>query len=101
MPIFSNFPAFPDVDIHKFPIFYPAFVQGIIPSQNQEQSKHGAGIYADPVVPFLGPVAGVSHLFRFPIKCTHVSTFRQSYVVILNLTSIQHFFNVLQTMSNN
>lgn len=38
------------------PIMYPALVT---PRQNHEQVNHGAGIYAVPVYPSIGPVAGI------------------------------------------
>ncbi|THG09661.1 uncharacterized protein LOC114281481 [Camellia sinensis] len=44
--------------VQMFPIMYPALVPGLYNSQNQEQMNRGAGIYAVPVLSFMGPVAG-------------------------------------------
>lgn len=42
-----------------FPVMYPAFVPGLTSLQNQEQMNRGAGIYAVPVLPFMGHVSGI------------------------------------------
>ncbi|XP_052199009.1 uncharacterized protein LOC127806059 [Diospyros lotus] len=48
----------PNNDVQMFPIMYPALVPGLYNLQNQEQMNRGAGIYAVPVLPFMGPLAG-------------------------------------------
>ncbi|OUZ99224.1 hypothetical protein BVC80_8967g32 [Macleaya cordata] len=58
VPAFSGFPTSFNGDFQMFPIIYPAFVPGLIPLQNQEQANNGAGIYAVPVLPSMGPMAG-------------------------------------------
>lgn len=67
VPKFSAFPAFPGADLQMYPVLYPAFVPGLIPLQNQEQNNHGAGIYAVPVVPFIGPMTGISTNTLIPL----------------------------------
>lgn len=54
-PGFSGFPSFPNGDFQMFPIMYPALVPR---SQNQEHMNRGAGVYAVPTYPFMGPVTG-------------------------------------------
>ncbi|KAF3452735.1 hypothetical protein FNV43_RR03168 [Rhamnella rubrinervis] len=56
VPAFSGFTAFPNGDFQMFPIMYPTLVA---PSQSQEHTNRGAGIYAVPVYPSMGPIAGV------------------------------------------
>ncbi|XP_058113582.1 uncharacterized protein LOC131256647 isoform X2 [Magnolia sinica] len=67
VPTFSGFPAFPDVDLQMLPIMYPMLVPGFIPSQNQEQNNRGGGIYAVPVLPFMGPMAGLTSNTLIPL----------------------------------
>ncbi|KAK3029312.1 hypothetical protein RJ639_038410 [Escallonia herrerae] len=56
---FCGFAAAPNGNFQMFPIMYPALVPGLFPlQQGQEQMNGGAGIYAVPVLPFMGPVAG-------------------------------------------
>ncbi|XP_047317174.1 uncharacterized protein LOC124920674 [Impatiens glandulifera] len=45
-------------NIQMFPVIYPVLVPGSFHVQNEEQVNRGAGIYAVPVLPFAGPVAG-------------------------------------------
>lgn len=59
IPAFSNFPAFPNGDYQMFPIMYPAIIPGVNPLQHQEQANRGAGIYAVPVMPFMGHISGL------------------------------------------
>lgn len=59
IPTFSGFPVSPNGNMQMLPIMYPAFVPGLIPMQNQEQMNRGAGIYAVPVPPSLGPISGL------------------------------------------
>ncbi|KAG2692018.1 hypothetical protein I3843_08G032800 [Carya illinoinensis] len=59
VPVFSGFPASPNGDFQMFPVMYPALVPGLNTLQNQEQINRGAGIYAVPVFPYMGPVAGL------------------------------------------
>ncbi|KAA8522711.1 hypothetical protein F0562_009127 [Nyssa sinensis] len=63
----SGFAASPNGDIQMFPIIYPALVPGSFPLQNQEQMNRGAGIYAVPVLPFMGPVAGLPSNTLIPL----------------------------------
>ncbi|KAK9268491.1 hypothetical protein L1049_000243 [Liquidambar formosana] len=58
VPAFSSFPSSPNDCPQMFPTMYPALAPGLIPLQNQEQMNHGAGIYAVPVLPFMGHIAG-------------------------------------------
>ncbi|XP_038695126.1 uncharacterized protein LOC119992482 isoform X2 [Tripterygium wilfordii] len=67
VPTFSGFPAFPHGDFQMVPIMYPALVPGLNPLQNQEQLNHGAGIYAVPVLPYMGPTAGLSSNTLIPL----------------------------------
>ncbi|KAL5699538.1 hypothetical protein ACHQM5_030424 [Ranunculus cassubicifolius] len=50
-----------------FPIMYPALVPGLIPLQNQEQVNHGGGIYAVPILPFMGPMSGIPSNTLIPL----------------------------------
>ncbi|XP_059461613.1 uncharacterized protein LOC132190594 [Corylus avellana] len=59
VPIFSNFPAFPNGDFQMFPVMYPALVPGLNNLQNQEQINRGSGIYAVPVFSCMGHVTGL------------------------------------------
>ncbi|XP_010276586.1 PREDICTED: uncharacterized protein LOC104611299 isoform X2 [Nelumbo nucifera] len=59
VPAFPFFPAFPNGELQMYPIMYPALAPGLIPVQNQEHSNRGAGIYAVPVLPFMGPMSGI------------------------------------------
>ncbi|KAK9268680.1 hypothetical protein L1049_000440 [Liquidambar formosana] len=58
VPAFFSFPCSPNDCPQMFPTMYPALAPGLIPFQNQEQMNHGAGIYAVPVLPFMGHIAG-------------------------------------------
>ncbi|KAL5549446.1 hypothetical protein UlMin_004677 [Ulmus minor] len=64
VPMLSGFPSFPNGDFQMLPIMYPAL---LTPSQNQEHVNRGAGIYAVPVHPFMGPVAGVPSNTLIPL----------------------------------
>jgi hypothetical protein len=55
-PVFSGFPAFPNGDFQMVPVMYPGLVPGSNTLQNQEQMNRGAGIYAVPSYPYMGPV---------------------------------------------
>lgn len=50
-----------------FPIMYPALVPGLISLQNQEQVNRGAGIYAVPVPPLMGPISGLPSNALIPL----------------------------------
>lgn len=65
VPPFSGFPAYDDFQM--YPIVYPALVPGLTYLQNQEQMNRGAGIYAVPVPPFMGPIAGLSSNTLIPL----------------------------------
>ncbi|XP_020533748.1 uncharacterized protein LOC105644676 isoform X4 [Jatropha curcas] len=56
---FSGFQAYPYGDFQMYPIVYPALVPGLTSIQTQEEMNRGAGIYAVPVPPFMGPIAGL------------------------------------------
>ncbi|XVF19022.1 hypothetical protein REPUB_Repub11eG0074700 [Reevesia pubescens] len=59
VPGYSGLPAFQNGDFQMFPVMYPAIIPGLTSLQNQEQRNHGAGIYAVPVLPFMGNIAGL------------------------------------------
>ncbi|CAN1355339.1 hypothetical protein LINPERPRIM_LOCUS43683 [Linum perenne] len=59
VPWFSGFPAYPNSDPQMFPVLYPTLVPGVTSSLNQQQINGGAGIYAVPVPPCVGPIAGL------------------------------------------
>lgn len=61
---FAGFPSFPNGDFQMFPIIYPALVD---PSHNQENMNRGAGVYAVPTYPFMGPVAGIPSNTLIPL----------------------------------
>ncbi|XP_024024168.1 uncharacterized protein LOC21399886 [Morus notabilis] len=61
---FAGFPSFPNGDFQMFPIIYPALVA---PSHNQENMNRGAGVYAVPTYPFMGPVAGIPSNTLIPL----------------------------------
>ncbi|XP_057975562.1 uncharacterized protein LOC131162941 isoform X2 [Malania oleifera] len=68
----ANIPTFPSYqpssgDFQMFPIMYPAFVPGLVPLQSQEQMNRGAGIYAVPVLPYMGPLAGIPSTNLIPL----------------------------------
>ncbi|KAJ9162793.1 hypothetical protein P3X46_022537 [Hevea brasiliensis] len=65
VPPFSGFPAYGDFQM--YPIVYPALVPGLTHLQNQEQMNRGAGIYAVPVPPFMGPIAGLPSSTLIPL----------------------------------
>ncbi|KAE8710367.1 hypothetical protein F3Y22_tig00110321pilonHSYRG00046 [Hibiscus syriacus] len=58
VPGYFGVPAFQNGDFQMFPVMYPAIVPGLT-LQNQEQINRGAGIYAVPVQPFMGHIAGI------------------------------------------
>ncbi|GAB4838278.1 hypothetical protein Ancab_027806 [Ancistrocladus abbreviatus] len=62
-----GFSPSPDASVKMFPIIYPALVPGLVPAQNHEQVGRGAGIYAVPVLPFMGPVAGIPSNTLIPL----------------------------------
>lgn len=60
IPPFYGFAASPNGDFQMFPIMYPALVPGTFPmQQDQEQMNRGAGLYAVPTLPFMGPIVGL------------------------------------------
>lgn len=67
IPAFSGFPDFPNGDYPMIPIMYPAIVPGLASLQNQEQMSHGEGIYAVPVLPFVGHVSGLPSNTLIPL----------------------------------
>ncbi|KAK5773337.1 hypothetical protein PVK06_049643 [Gossypium arboreum] len=58
-PGYSGLPTFQNGDFQMFPVMYPAIVPDLTSLQNQEQMNRGAGIYAVPVLPFMGHVSGI------------------------------------------
>ncbi|KAL9250490.1 hypothetical protein AKJ16_DCAP07558 [Drosera capensis] len=62
-----GFPNLPDGNLKMFPIMYPALVPGIVANQNNEQVAHGTGLYAVPVMPFAGTVAGIPSNTLIPL----------------------------------
>ncbi|XP_020533583.1 uncharacterized protein LOC105644676 isoform X3 [Jatropha curcas] len=74
---FSGFQAYPYGDFQMYPIVYPALVPGLTSIQTQEEMNRGAGIYAVPVPPFMGPIAGlpsntlVPLTYNIPTRSTH------------------------------
>ncbi|XAR63740.1 hypothetical protein NMG60_11023786 [Bertholletia excelsa] len=58
VPAFSGLEASPHGDAQKFPILCPALAPGLYNLQNQEQLNRGAGIYAVPVISFMGQSVG-------------------------------------------
>ena len=67
VPGYSGLPAFQNGDFQMFPVMYPAMVPGLTSSQNQEQTNRGAGIYAVPVLPFMGHIAGLPSNSLIPL----------------------------------
>ncbi|GKV20388.1 hypothetical protein SLEP1_g30521 [Rubroshorea leprosula] len=67
IPAFSGFPDFPNSDYPMIPVMYPAIIPGLASLQNQEQMNHGAGIYAIPVLPFVGHVSGLPSNTLIPL----------------------------------
>ncbi|KAF6165197.1 hypothetical protein GIB67_007182 [Kingdonia uniflora] len=67
VPTLSGFPAYPYGDMQMFPIMYPALIPGLIPLQNAEFINHGAGIYAIPVIPFMGSMTGLTSNTLIPL----------------------------------
>ncbi|XP_022755475.1 uncharacterized protein LOC111303459 [Durio zibethinus] len=59
VPGYSAIPAFQHGDFQMFPVMYPAIIPCLTSVQNQEQTNRGAGIYAVPVLPFMGHIAGI------------------------------------------
>ncbi|CAI0427845.1 unnamed protein product [Linum tenue] len=58
-PKFSGFPAYPNAHLQMFPVLFPTIVPEVTSLPNQQQINGGAGIYAVPVSPFNGPIAGL------------------------------------------
>ncbi|EEF34577.1 uncharacterized protein LOC8262535 [Ricinus communis] len=74
----SSLPPYPFGDLQMYPIVYPAMVPGFTPSlQNQDQMHRGAGIYAVPVPPVMGPIAGFPSNTLIPLTY-NVPTTRSS-----------------------
>ncbi|XP_077214704.1 uncharacterized protein LOC143849531 [Tasmannia lanceolata] len=67
VPASPTFPEFPSSNLQMLPIMYPALVPGFIPLQNQEQNNRGAGIYAVPTFPFMGPMTGLPSNTLIPL----------------------------------
>ncbi|WCJ42271.1 hypothetical protein M5689_023090 [Euphorbia peplus] len=67
VPGFSGFPAHPYGGFQMYPIVFPAMVPGLSGMQNQDQMNRGPGIYAVPVPPMTGPVAGFQSNTLIPL----------------------------------
>ncbi|XP_068643767.1 uncharacterized protein [Aristolochia californica] len=67
-PVYPGSPAFPNYAFQMYRFMYPAIVPGLVPTQNQEQANHGAGLYAVPVLPFVGSMAGLPSNTLIPLK---------------------------------
>ncbi|GMH03146.1 hypothetical protein Nepgr_004985 [Nepenthes gracilis] len=67
VPSFHGFPCSADGNIKMFPVMYPVLVPGLIANPNHEQRNRGAGIYAVPVLPFTGSVAGIPSNTLIPL----------------------------------
>ncbi|CAI0555885.1 unnamed protein product [Linum tenue] len=67
-PKFSGFPAYPNAHLQMFPVLYPTIVPGVTSFPNQQQITGGAGIYAVPVPPFNGPIAGLPANTLIPLS---------------------------------
>ncbi|XP_039030382.1 uncharacterized protein LOC120164801 [Hibiscus syriacus] len=59
LPGYFGVPDFQNGDFQMFPVMYPAIIPGLTSLQNQEQMNRGAGVYAVPVQPFMGHIAGI------------------------------------------
>ncbi|XP_021723474.1 uncharacterized protein LOC110690883 [Chenopodium quinoa] len=62
LPQVPNFPYFPPLQhggVNMLPIMYPTLLPGIANAQNLEQNNRGPGIYAVPMLPFMGTVTGI------------------------------------------
>ncbi|GAB2218289.1 hypothetical protein Droror1_Dr00001509 [Drosera rotundifolia] len=62
-----GFPNLPDCNLKMFSIMYPALVPGLVANQNNEQVARGTGLYAVPVMPFAGTVAGIPSNTLIPL----------------------------------
>ncbi|XP_021275569.1 uncharacterized protein LOC110410264 [Herrania umbratica] len=67
VPGYSGLAAFQNGDLQMFPVMYPAIIPGLTSLQNQEQTNRGAGIYAVPVLPFMGHIAGLPSNTLIPL----------------------------------
>ncbi|KAG6649210.1 hypothetical protein I3843_07G192700 [Carya illinoinensis] len=67
VPLFFSFPACQNGAFPMFPVMYPALIPGLNPLQNQEQINRGAGIYAVPTFPYMGPVSGLPSNALIPL----------------------------------
>ncbi|KAL4325965.1 hypothetical protein GQ457_11G018170 [Hibiscus cannabinus] len=69
VPGYFGVPAFQNGDFQMFPVMYPGIIPGLASLQNQEQMNRGAGIYAVPVQPFMGQIAGIPSNNLIPFTC--------------------------------
>ncbi|OMO61136.1 hypothetical protein CCACVL1_23724 [Corchorus capsularis] len=67
VPGYSGLSAFQNGDVQMFPVMYPTIIPGLTSFQNQEQSNRGAGIYAVPVLPYMGHIAGLPSNTLIPL----------------------------------
>ncbi|KAG9449235.1 hypothetical protein H6P81_009200 [Aristolochia fimbriata] len=68
VPAYPGGPAFPNYGF-QMQFMYPALA-GLAPTQTREQANLGAGIYAVPVHPFMGSVAGLPSDTLIPLNYT-------------------------------
>ncbi|CAO2822946.1 unnamed protein product [Amaranthus hypochondriacus] len=59
IPNVPYFPAFQRGGVNMLPIMYPALFPGHASAQNPEHPNRGPGIYAVPMLPFMGTVTGI------------------------------------------
>ncbi|KAH9624431.1 hypothetical protein KSS87_004048 [Heliosperma pusillum] len=59
IPKVPSFPPFQQGGVNMLPIMYPALVPCLASAQHPEQVNRGPGIYAVPVVPYMGAVTGI------------------------------------------
>ncbi|XP_057536477.1 uncharacterized protein LOC130814439 isoform X2 [Amaranthus tricolor] len=59
IPKIPYFPTFQHGDVNMLPIMYPALLPGLGTTQNSEQPNRGPGIYAVPMLPFMGTLSGI------------------------------------------
>ncbi|XP_010688410.2 uncharacterized protein LOC104902356 isoform X2 [Beta vulgaris subsp. vulgaris] len=62
LPQIPSFPHLQPIQcggVNMIPIMYPALLPGFGSAQNPEQINRGPGIYAVPVLPFMGTVTGI------------------------------------------
>lgn len=65
---------FPSAEFQMFSSMYSSRAPGMVSLHNDEQNDHGPGIYAVPVLPFMGPMPGfpagnlIPVMYKIPIR---------------------------------